>query len=70
MDPELAERLARIESHLAHVERQFEELNAVAVEQGALLRKLQTRLQRVAETIERNESDRIKETNPKPPHYQ
>ena len=70
MDPELAERLARIESHLAHVERQYEQLNEVAVEQAAVLRKLQARVQRVAETLDRNENDRIKETNPKPPHYQ
>jgi uncharacterized coiled-coil protein SlyX len=70
MDPELAQRLERLEAHAAHLERQYEELNGVVIEQGALIKKLQSNQQRIAETIETAELDRIKSTNAKPPHYQ
>jgi len=70
MDPELSERLERLESHVAHLERQYEELNGVVIEQGAILKKLQSAQQRIAETIETAELDRIKSTNARPPHYQ
>jgi uncharacterized coiled-coil protein SlyX len=70
MDKELAERLERLESHVAHLERQYEDLNGVVIEQGAAIKKLQSVQQRVAETIENAELDRIKSTNAKPPHYQ
>lgn len=70
MDQELAERLERLESHLAHLERQHEELNGVVIEQARAIKKLQSVQQRVAETIENAELDRIKSTNAKPPHYQ
>ena len=70
MDKELAERLERLESHVAHLERQYEELNGVVIEQARAIKKLQSVQQRVAETIENAELDRIKSTNAKPPHYQ
>jgi len=70
MDTELAERLERLESHVAHLERQYEELNGVVIAQAALIKKLQSNQQRMAETIETAEMDRIKSTNAKPPHYQ
>ncbi len=70
MDPELAQRLERLESHAAHLERQYEELNQVVVEQSRAIMKLQSNQQRLAETIETSELDRIKSTNAKPPHYQ
>jgi uncharacterized coiled-coil protein SlyX len=70
MDTEVAERLERLESHVAHLERQYEELNGVVIGQAALIKKLQSNQQRMAETIETAEMDRIKSTNVKPPHYQ
>jgi uncharacterized coiled-coil protein SlyX len=70
MDKELAEHLERLESHVAHLERQYEELNGVVIEQGAAIKKLQSVQPRVAESIENAELDRIKSTNAKPPHYQ
>jgi uncharacterized coiled-coil protein SlyX len=66
----LEQRLARIEAHLAHVERQHDQLNEVVIEQGKLLKKLQTQVRRIADSMETEELDRIKSTNPKPPHYQ
>ena len=70
MDPELSQRLERIESHLAHLERQYEELNQVVIEQSATIKKLQSQQQRMAQTVEASELERIKATNPKPPHYE
>ena len=70
MDTELAQRLERLESHVAHLERQYEELNQVVIEQAKSLRKLQANQQRLADMVETSELDRIKSTNAKPPHYQ
>ncbi len=70
MDTELAQRLERLESHVAHLERHYEELNQVIIEQAKSLRKIQANQQRLADTVETTELDRIKSTNAKPPHYQ
>jgi uncharacterized coiled-coil protein SlyX len=68
--PESDGRLQRIESHLAHLERQVEEINGVVVEQGRTIERLKAQLRRQSETLETIELDRIKSTNAKPPHYQ
>jgi uncharacterized coiled-coil protein SlyX len=70
MDKETAERLEKLESHLAHLEHQYDQLNQVVLEQARLLAKAQVQQQKVAQTIEGIELERIKSTNPKPPHYQ
>ena len=70
MDAELLQRLERIESHLAHLERQYEELNQVVIEQSAAIKKLQSQQQRIAQSVEASELERVKATNPRPPHYQ
>ena len=67
---DLQRRLERIEAHLAHIERLHDELNEVVVEQARMLKKLQTHLQRVSNTVESAEMERIRATNPRPPHYQ
>lgn len=64
------ERLARIESHLAHLERLGEELNKVVAEQSRAITRLQARQRKIAETLEAQEGERIRQTNPRPPHYQ
>lgn len=64
-----AERLARIESHLAHLERQYEELNGVVVEQARLLARLQKENFKVSNAVENMEMERIGANNAKPPHY-
>lgn len=66
---ELSRRLERIEAHLAHVERLHDELNEVVVEQARLLKKLQTQIRRISAAVEAAELERIRATNPKPPHY-
>jgi len=70
MDHETTERLALLESSIAHLERQYEELNEVIIDQAKVIRKLQTHQQRLAESLETSELERIKSTNSKPPHYQ
>jgi uncharacterized coiled-coil protein SlyX len=69
MDKELSERLEKLESHLAHLEHQYDQLNQVVLEQGRQLTKFQLLQQRVSQTVESIELERIKSTNPKPPHY-
>jgi uncharacterized coiled-coil protein SlyX len=70
MNDEAAERLEKIESHLAHMECQYEQINAVVVEQARTLRKVQALQQKLAAAVEHSELERVKATNPKPPHYQ
>jgi uncharacterized coiled-coil protein SlyX len=64
------QRLAKIESHLAHLEKQYEELNQVVIEQARTLARLQKEQAQVSTTVQTMELDRIRTTNPKPPHYQ
>ena len=64
------ERLEKIESHLAHLEHQYEQLNNVVIEQGRLLARLQKESAKVSDTVQTIELERIRANNPKPPHYQ
>jgi SlyX protein len=70
MDDPVTERLTRIETHLAHVERLCDELNAVVTGQARELERLRKRMALLTESLEQMELDRVKATNPKPPHYQ
>ena len=70
MEKETAARLEKLESNFAHLEHQYDQLNQVVLEQARQLAKLQAHQQKVAQTIESLELDRIKATNAKPPHYQ
>lgn len=63
-------RLEKLESNLAHLERQVEQLNSVVIEQGKLLDRLKKEAQRQSAAMQTMELDRIKANNPKPPHYQ
>ncbi len=69
-DETLEERLQKLETHMAHLERLFDQLNQVVVEQAELLRRTQGQQHRLASTLEALELERIRSTNPKPPHYQ
>lgn len=64
------EQLVKLESELACLERQYEQLNKVVVEQGKLLMRLQTQVQRLSQAQETQLLDQIKSNNAKPPHYQ
>ena len=66
----LAERLEKLESHVAHLERQIDQLNEVAVEQSREVDRLKKQVGRLSQTLENTEIERIKSVDSKPPHYQ
>lgn len=70
MADETSQRLEKLESHAAHLERQLEQLNEVVIEQGKQLDRLKREIQRQSSTMEALELERIKSNNQKPPHYQ
>ena len=61
-----AERLERIESHVAHLERLCDELNTVVTQQARELERRKRQAARRSESLEGVESERIKATNAKP----
>jgi len=69
MSEEASQRWERVESSLAHLEHQLEQLNGVVIQQGRELDQLKKLVQRQAMTLESIELERAKATNPKPPHY-
>jgi uncharacterized coiled-coil protein SlyX len=70
MNDDISTRLGRIESHLAHLEHQVDEMNGVIVAQDKLLERLKKEIQRQSTAMESLELERIKANNAKPPHYQ
>ena len=62
--------LEKIEAHLAHLEKQYDELNKVVIEQGRVLARLQKENTKVSNAVQAMELERIRANNPKPPHYQ
>ena len=70
MNEQSAQRFEKIEAHVAHLEHQVEQLNGVLIEQGRLVEQLKRQAQRQSATLEAMELERIKATNPRPPHYQ
>ena len=70
MNDEVAERLTRLESTMAHLEHLTEQLNEIVVDQARQLDQLKKILQRQSQSLETIELERIRSTNPKPPHYQ
>jgi uncharacterized coiled-coil protein SlyX len=63
-------RLQKLESTIAHLERQYDELNKVVIEQSRAITRLQSELGRATEALRSAEIERIRANNPKPPHYQ
>lgn len=66
--PEGEARLEKVESALAHVERQVDELNRVILEQGKRVHRLERLLERFVEQQQRDELARFQGNNPPPPH--
>ena len=69
MNDETNNRLARLETNVAHLEHQAEQLNEVVIEQGKLLARLKKEVQRQTAAMETLELERMKANNPKPPHH-
>ena len=66
----MEEPIQKLESHVAFLERQYEELNQVVIEQGKTLARIQAELSRASEALQAAEIERIRANNSKPPHYQ
>lgn len=69
MSEDVCQRLERVEAHVAHLERQVEQLNEVIIQQGKLVDRLKKEVQRQSAAMETLELERMKANNPKPPHY-
>ncbi|MBL9135733.1 MAG: SlyX family protein [Verrucomicrobiales bacterium] len=63
-----SERLQRLEIQLTHLERQYEVLNSVVMEQGKQITRLQALAFKLTESVEQAEADRIRSTPSRPPH--
>jgi len=69
MADETSRRMEKLESHVAHLEHQVEQLNDVVTGQDKLLKRLKKEVQRQSSAMETIELERIKANNPKPPHH-
>lgn len=67
--PSDPERLAQLEASIAHLERLYDQLNAVVIEQDRRLTRLQKGLDQIAQAFEGGEQDRLRQPQEKPPHY-
>jgi SlyX protein len=67
---EHSRRIEKLESHLAHLEHQVEQLNSVVIEQGKLLERLKKEVQRQSSAMHTLELERIKSNQQRPPHFQ
>lgn len=65
-----AERFEKLEAHVAHLERQIDQLNEVIIQQAQEMDRLKKQLGRVSQSIENAESERVRSVDSKPPHYQ
>ena len=70
MADENSQRIEKLESHVAHLEHQVEQLNEVVIEQGKLLEKLKKEVQRQSSSLQTMELERVRSNVQKPPHYQ
>ena len=70
MNEDASAQLAKIESNLAHLEHQVEQLNGVVIAQGKLLERMKKEVLRQSAAMETIEMEHIKSNNQKPPHYQ
>jgi SlyX protein len=70
MVDEHSRQIEKLESHVAHLEHQMEQLNEVVITQGKLLERLKKEVQRQSTAMQTVELERIKSNIQKPPHYQ
>jgi SlyX protein len=70
MADKYSRRIEKVESNLAHLEHQVEQLNSVVIEHGRLLERLKKEVQRQSSAMQTMELERIKANVQSPPHYQ
>jgi uncharacterized coiled-coil protein SlyX len=66
---ELAERLARLEASVAHLDRLAEQLNEALIDQGRQLTRLHKRLDQLADAIHARDNESAPPPIERPPHY-
>ena len=69
MNETLEQRLIRVESSLAHLEKLCDDLNRIVAEQDKQLTKLQTLHRSTIDQLATFELERIHADHTKPPHY-
>lgn len=69
MDNSAAERLKQFEAALTHLERQYDELNAIVIRQDKQLARLTAVVDRVDNALRNLEMDEVRSNNQRPPHY-
>jgi len=69
MSSDASARFASLESHIAHLEHQVEQLNEVVIEQGKTIERLRKQVQLHSRTLETSLIKQAKANNPKPPHH-
>ncbi|PWC33267.1 SlyX family protein [Azospirillum sp. TSO35-2] len=70
MDPALQQRLADLESRLAHHERMAEDMSEVIIAQGKTIDRLTLQIQRLRDRLETAEYAILSpEDDRPPPHY-
>jgi len=68
MNNEIEKRLVTLEISMAHIEKQFDELNQVIISQGRLINKLQSSQQELLDHNHRKMLEEMKGQIKKPPH--
>ena len=68
MADENSQRMEKVESHVAHLEHEVEQLNGVVIEQGKILGKLRKEIQRQSSLLQTLELERMKSNVQRPPH--
>lgn len=66
---ELADRLARLEASVAHLDRLAEQLNEALIDQGRHLARLHKRLDQLSEALLARDNDSAPPPIERPPHY-
>ena len=66
---ELAERLARLEASVAHLDRLAEQLNEALIDQGRQVTRLHKRLDQLSETLHARDNESGPLPIERPPHY-
>ena len=64
------ERLEKLETSLAFLEKQYDELNEVVTAQTKRLTRLEAELTRASDALRAAELERIRADSKRPPHYQ
>lgn len=69
MDSDTEQRLLKVESDLAHLEHQYDQLNKIVTEQDKTITRLQYVIDRIDQSIREQEMNQVRDNNTKPPHY-